>query len=508
MSKIYVDDTTIIAPPYISASSPPEPPFMFKDAGGHVLPPIPGVPQFDSNTRYVIHDAVCNHRDNAARILGPNATEDKKTIFSSGYVVSIGWHLNLQYSQWYAIPKHKKVEKMAHYVFNIIQPHDTWAPLKIWQKLTGLLCYFAPGLKLAKPFVYPFFQCRRTTENRILISAAAHRDLNFWRGIIPIALQYPHLVGSSIDSLRTNRPPTSFIVTDACTSTGGGGTASPREDWIPGLCSFYCIIRWTELELQAIRRTVFLTGQQCPVSDFTDVSRSLATYLFPVPTEVPTLPTLTINILEFATAVLIILILAPTLRGQVVSIGTDNTATLCWLVKHRSSAGPADALLKLLSTVCTMYDIKIVAYHLKGDYNYISDWLSRVLGISQRDPDQLLDSIPSLSDNDFLNIFQRYATTTNTGVPPDRRLACRLILTRVLTNPELLSTQTMISLLVILYNVRHISPSADDEILAVLNGFTNSTTRSDRMNGLPTPIPINLNDAYAKFAHIPTTTPN
>jgi hypothetical protein len=141
-----------------------------------------------------------------------------------------------------------------------------------------------------------------------------------------------------------------------------------------------------------------------------------------------------------------------------------------------------------------MYDIKIVAYHLKGDYNYISDWLSRVLGISQRDPDQLLNSIPSLSDNEFLNISQRYATTTKTGVPPDRRLACRLILTRILTNPELLSTP--------------ISPSADDEILAVLNGFTNSTTRSDRMNGLPTPIPINLNDAYAKFAHIPTTTPN
>ena len=99
VSKIYVDDTTIIAPPYVSTSTPSEPPFMFTEAGGSVLDPIPGAPQFEPNVRYIIHDAVCNHRDNAARLLGPNATEDKKTLLSSGYVVSIGRHLNLQYDQ-------------------------------------------------------------------------------------------------------------------------------------------------------------------------------------------------------------------------------------------------------------------------------------------------------------------------------------------------------------------------------------------------------------------------
>ena len=58
MSKIYVDDTTIIAPPYISTSPPAEPPFMFAEAGGSTLDPLPGVSQFQPGTRYVIHDAV------------------------------------------------------------------------------------------------------------------------------------------------------------------------------------------------------------------------------------------------------------------------------------------------------------------------------------------------------------------------------------------------------------------------------------------------------------------
>jgi hypothetical protein len=151
-----------------------------------------------------------------------------------------------------------------------------------------------------------------------------------------------------------------------------------------------------------------------------------------------------------------------------------------------------------------MYDIKIVAYHLKGDYNYLSDWLSRVLGIPEHEPYRLLAQVPSLSDTDFLEVFRLYATATPSGPPPDRRVACRLILTRILTNTELLSTQSMVSMLVTLYNVHHISPSADDQILAVLNGFTNSTTQSDRMQGLPSPIPNTLATAHAMFAPIVT----
>jgi hypothetical protein len=147
-----------------------------------------------------------------------------------------------------------------------------------------------------------------------------------------------------------------------------------------------------------------------------------------------------------------------------------------------------------------MYDITIVAHHVKGEYNYLSDWLSRVLGVTDHAPSATLARIPSLSVDKFIEAFRLYASTTPTGPLPDRRIACRLILTRILTHPELMSTQTMVSLLVTLYNVRHISPSADDQISAVLNGFINSTTVPDRSQGLAPTIPTNLNTAHAMFA--------
>jgi hypothetical protein len=57
---------------------------------------------------------------------------------------------------------------------------------------------------------------------------------------------------------------------------------------------------------------------------------------------------------------------APLLRNCVVDFGAVNTATLCWLVRNRSSPGAADALLKFLSLTCTIYNIKLVVHHVAG----------------------------------------------------------------------------------------------------------------------------------------------
>ena len=169
-----------------------------------------------------------------------------------------------------------------------------------------------------------------------------------------------------------------------------------------------------------------------------------------------------INVLEFAVVVIAIMLWAPLLRGQVVSIGTDNTACLCWIIKNKSASGVADALLKLLALVCLLYDIRLVAHHVAGIINFLGDWLSRVKGIDICDARHFLAGAQRNCQAKFIAELQAMSDPNSVF---NRRDICRAILTRVLVHPDEMTLELLISIMATLQRVPTVPPFPDNRVL-------------------------------------------
>jgi hypothetical protein len=485
-SKTYVDDLGAFAPPVPSDVDPLTPRWHYHDTADVIPSALPGC-ELHPGTRYAIMDAVVEARDNLARLAGPNSTKLKKVKIYSGYTELLGWYMDLRYSHFYMSPLRSKLDKLAHYLFNLVPAGVSKATYKIMQSLTGLLCWFSQALPLGKSFVYSLFQCERCGQNLVTLSKTAQRDLDFWRAMIRVALEEPVLVGCPIALLRTTCVPSTYIVTDACTGVGAGGWISNTPSWSPDSDKWWFILRWTPQELAAIQSRLTNIPPPADDDDRAMVEKAVRSYMVPdtVQYEVP-LPKLTINVLEFATPVFLIMVCAPFLKGQVVSIGVDNTAALCWLVHHKSSSGVADNLLKLLALTCALYNIRIVAHHVKGIVNYLSDWKSRVQGVERCDPHEHLLNAQTASFPLALQAITRTATT-------DRRLAVRQLLSLVLLNDEPMDTVTLITTMFSLRTTCDPNMVEDVQIKKVLDSFQ----RFHNKHGVPPvpTIPNNIDDA-------------
>jgi len=404
---LYVDDYAILAAPVLSTFHADHRHYYNSPRPGHPPDVAEGLPPLNSESQYLIFELVTEAREILACLFGPDSTEDRKVRIFSGLMQVIGWHFDLRYTHWYVSPLPKKIDKMAHYLFTVVPPGTTATSLHNMQVITGLLCWFSVAMPIGRSFVYQLFQCKRTTANDglVIISSAAQRDLELWRALLRLALVDPTLIGCPIDLLRTDRLPESFSVTDACTGVGGGAWTSPSPSYAPTHdLSHWLVLRWSPQELQVIQNRL-LPLNTVTTDELHTLDQHLQQYLVEgASSAMFSAPRATINVLEFATVVFFVLVAAPFLKGLVVSLGADNMATLCWMVKHRSSSGAADTLLKLLSLTCTIYSIKIVVHHVKGSVNYLSDWLSRVSGIETCDHHSLLQSTDLASDATFLHV--------------------------------------------------------------------------------------------------------
>ena len=236
------------------------------------------------------------------------------------------------------------------------------------QSLAGILCWYSAALPLGRAFVYTLFQCRETINpGFVRIHPRVQRDLSLWRSLIRVALVEPSVLGCPIELLRSDRLPDFFTVTDACTAVGGGAWFASTPQWTPGLEHHWLTIRWTPAERVLIRKRLLpfirpdVTGDWDTVYHAFDHYKVGGGHGIPRPAD-----PLSINILEFTVVVFLIMVCAPSLRGKVLSIGSDNTATLCWLVRNRATCETADNLLKFLALTCTIYHIRLVVNHVRG----------------------------------------------------------------------------------------------------------------------------------------------
>jgi hypothetical protein len=461
----------------------------------------PSLPQFDLDSRYAILDAVLEARDNLACIFGENASEDRKAKIFVGFVELVGWHFDLRYPNFSVRPLEGKLDKIAHYLFNLIPDQATTVDVHLMESLTGLLCWFSVALPLGKSFVYSLFQCKRIGNSHVLLHATALRDLTFWRALIRIALDSPELFGCPLDNLRSDRVPDIRLCSDACTGMGGGSfwaRVHPAGDIAIDRGLEYLVTRWTPDEQAAIAARLSLRPPttdewlllEAPVRSFAVASTA--------PFKYPSSP-LTINVLEFAQVVFSIMVYAPILRDKTIDIGVDNIAAMCWLVRNRASSGAADTLLKLLAITCVLFNIRIVAHHIRGVDNWIPDWLSRVLGIDHLDHHNWLSDVPTLS---HIQLFDRLQDIADSLSPYKRLTTCRLILSYALVGDMNPPVVLLIRLIFFIHQHDHgsepVSPTgtytrADDRVSTVFSQFD----RAYRLDQHPNTIPMTIDDAFA-----------
>ena len=131
-----------------------------------------------------------------------------------------------------------------------------------------------------------------------------------------------------------------------------------------------------------------------------------------------------INVLEFSSAVFALLLWAHHLRNLVVDVGTDNTACLCWLIRQKARSVAADRLLKIMAMMCSAFNIRLQAHFIRGEDNFVPDFLSRDLEWSFLDDHAALRGFRGTSDADVLD-----PTLSHQAL-------CRIVLHRALVNEE------------------------------------------------------------------------
>ena len=140
----YVDDALILAPPIIS-NLRPRSRYFYDAPENDVFHAAPEV-YYNPDRHYVIKDAVVEHRENLARLFGRDSSENRKTKIFAGCAEVVGWYFDLRFSHWSVRPQQTKIEKIAHYLFNVIPVGTSVTTLKNMQRLAGLLCFYCISL--------------------------------------------------------------------------------------------------------------------------------------------------------------------------------------------------------------------------------------------------------------------------------------------------------------------------------------------------------------------------
>jgi hypothetical protein len=101
---------------------------------------------------------------------------------------------------------------------------------------------------------------------------------------------------------------------------------------------------------------------------------------------------ISINVLEYFTAMFYVMVWESEFEGRVIHVECDNTAAVSWLMKKRAVRGsaPTDCLVRLLSLFCLRENIVVTSLHIKGTDNVIADFRSRDLDYLPQDSDEEL----------------------------------------------------------------------------------------------------------------------
>ena len=271
----------------------------------------------------------------------------EKTNCWDDRLIGIGWDLDLESLQ--AQPKDRGMAKLVVALFGVVPPETTLVKDRDMDHLKGLLQWYATGLPGGLAFLSSLYACPFVDIGkgcyRYRLTAAARRDLTWWRALMLVAYHHSHVLGVSLDAVRRLKLPTMYMRTDASTTVGGGGLVSLTAGGEP-LSVPDDAIRWTAEEMRVFA-----------------------------------LQSISINTLQYYAAIYFVMLWSHLFVGHIVHLECDNTAAVSWLMKCRANAGneAADALAKIFSLFCLKHSITIISTHLRGVDNVIADFRSRDL---------------------------------------------------------------------------------------------------------------------------------
>ena len=269
------------------------------------------------------------------------------------------------------------------------------------ETVTGVLVWYSAGVPAGRSFVSSLFRCKKRTgqSSKVYLSKEAVDDLMWWRALMVVAHSDPNLIAASISSVRRNREASLFLTTDACKIVGGGGFLSDSYDGV-AITMPDNMFRWTREE----------------ISCFIEMNVS-------------------INVLEYYTAVYFIMLWVEVCEGKVIHVKCDNTSAVSWLTKSRSKIPAADTLAKIFSLFCLTHNISVISTHFRGVYNGVADKFSRDIDLCNQEADEEVahgDLLPSCT----------------------RKELCRRLLSKCVTRPSKVHGEEILQILTLLRRTR------------------------------------------------------
>jgi hypothetical protein len=295
---------------------------------------------------HLIRESMDEYSSNVTAIFGKEAiNKDKVSLFENG-LEAIGW--SFDFISWTMTPKKKGLAKLLILLFEIIPPGKRVITQSELDKITGTLTWYALGIPSGKSYLSSLFACntkRSSTTGKVFLTDSAIADLLWWRALVLAIHIRPSIIGARIESLRINVEPDYFMRTDASTTIGGGAYISHKHGG-DEISMDGSMIRWTTEE--------FCIFKEMNIS---------------------------INTLEYYTAIYYVMLWAETFVGKVVYLECDNSSAVSWLLKQRTKSRQrnysADILVKIFSMFCLQNKITVIGKHIAGVDNNLADYKSR-----------------------------------------------------------------------------------------------------------------------------------
>jgi hypothetical protein len=261
-------------------------------------------------------------------------------------LVVIGWRVAV--SEGTVAPSDRGLHKMFWWCFRKAGPKVKSVVLADFRSLLGVLRWYSTVIPLTRGGTHAMETALAITESEarrlpekihwVRLGGAVKAELNLWRDVLSGGLTNPSywkmpawVLADQLDGWDRLE-----VFTDAAT-TKGGGYVVPDQTF----AQFW----WTAEELQ------------------------LAAEIHGTKTD--------INILEFVTVVLMVLVEYKRFAGKVLLCRVDNVSAVAWLNKLSTRHKWGQAWVRMLFLVCVKYNIRIVSTHIRGIYNVIADELSR-----------------------------------------------------------------------------------------------------------------------------------
>ena len=310
----------------------------------------------------LIRQSVDSYTSCITVMFGQDGIQPDKNTVTDGYLEGIGWHFC--FVTWTVRPKVKGIAKMLVFLFRKIPIGRKSVHHKVLDATLGILNWYADGLPSGKSHLSALYGCLHGKDKAgmCFLTPNAQYDLNWWRSLAVVAYKRPPIVASSIDHVRRRLSAEIFLRTDASSLIGGGAYMTSNYDDPLEMSLAAGSIRWIKEELKI----------------FVDLGIS-------------------INILEYFTAVYFVMLWVDTLRGKIILIESDNTSAVSWLMKKRSTRNPhADLLARVFNLFCLSEHICVISRHIAGNDNSVADDLSRKYDlITQEEDEELIRGLKS-----------------------------------------------------------------------------------------------------------------